>query len=128
MNEPARNVGFLGRMAEESMRLAEAKRAAERTAERRDLRAILESWTPRTLMDIIELSFSDKAAMVSYIIANDLVADETDEIIAHAVKHRQPAVKHRWVEGEHQDCAHVEFDLTDLCRMCRRHRTECEPS
>ena len=29
-------------------------------------------------------------------------------------------------ESPHQDCAHVEFDLLDVCRMCSRHRTECE--
>ena len=27
----------------------------------------------------------------------------------------------------HTDCSHVEFDLLDVCRMCQRHRSLCEP-
>jgi hypothetical protein len=29
-------------------------------------------------------------------------------------------------ESPHQDCAHVEFDLLDNCRMCGRERAACE--
>jgi hypothetical protein len=35
--------------------------------------------------------------------------------------------RERWLLSSHSDCEHVEFDLLDICRMCGRHRAECEP-
>lgn len=34
--------------------------------------------------------------------------------------------RERWLNSPHTDCEHVEFDLLENCRICNRHRSECE--
>jgi hypothetical protein len=110
-------------------------RVVVKVDDKRDLiRKILETWTERDLREVILNAFPRKRDMIDFIMDEDLLADDFDEIIRQEMAEKAPAVMRLVAANEaelartspHQDCIHLDFDPLGNCRMCRREQSECE--